>query len=83
MERLHLQDIIQDMEDNFNLKKYLADSKLLKEEEEEFLPKKISNEEFTIVYDEDDMTEYEAYNELLSFSKAKPSSSTLNSTSGK
>ena len=52
--------------DNFDLKKYLADSKLLKEEEEEFLPKKISNEEFTIVYDEDDMTEYEAYNELLS-----------------
>jgi len=66
MERLHLQDIIQDMEDNFNLKKYLADSKLLKEEEEEFLPKKISNEEFTIVYQDDDMTEYEAYDELLS-----------------
>ena len=52
--------------DNFNLKKYLADSKLLKEEEEEFLPKKISNEEFTIVYQDGDMTEYEAYDELLS-----------------
>jgi len=52
--------------DNFNLKKYLVDSKLLKEEEEEFLPKKISNEEFTIVYQDDDMTEYEAYDELLS-----------------
>jgi len=52
--------------DKFNLKKYLADSKLLKEEEEEFLPKKISNEEFTIVYQDDDMTEYEAYDELLS-----------------
>ena len=38
----------------------------LNEEEEEFLPKKISNEEFTIVYDEDDMTEYQAYDELLS-----------------
>ena len=54
------------MEDKFDLKKYLADSKLLKEEEEEFLPKKISNEEFTIVYQDDDMTEYEAYDELLS-----------------
>ena len=32
MERLHLQDIIQDMEDNFNYKKYLAEGKLLKEE---------------------------------------------------
>ena len=31
MERLHLQDIIQDMEDNFDYKKYLAESKLLKE----------------------------------------------------
>ena len=28
MEVLHLQDIIQDMEDNFNLKKYLAKGKL-------------------------------------------------------
>ena len=32
MERLHLQDIIQDMEDNFDYKKYLAEGKLLKEE---------------------------------------------------
>ena len=31
MEVLHLQDIIQDMEDNFDLKKYLAEGKLLKE----------------------------------------------------
>ena len=31
MEVLHLQDIIQNMEDNFNYKKYLAESKLLKE----------------------------------------------------
>ena len=52
--------------ENFDLRKYLADSKLLKEEEEEFLPKKISNEEFTIIYQDDDMTEYEAYDELLS-----------------
>ena len=32
MERLHLQDIIQDMEDNFDYKKYIAEGKLLKEE---------------------------------------------------
>ena len=32
MERLHLQDIIQDMEDNFDYKKYLAEGKLLKED---------------------------------------------------
>ena len=32
MEVLHLQDIIQDMEDNFNYKKYLAGGRLLKEE---------------------------------------------------
>ena len=38
----------------------------LKEEEEELMPKKISDEEFTIVYQVDDMTDYEAYDELLS-----------------
>jgi len=38
----------------------------LKEEEEELMPKKISDEEFTIVYQTDDMTDYEAYDELLS-----------------
>ena len=32
MEVLHLQGIIQDMEDNFDYKKYIAESKLLKEE---------------------------------------------------
>ena len=32
MERLHLQDIIQDMEDNFDYKKFIAEGKLLKEE---------------------------------------------------
>ena len=31
MEVLHLQDLIQDMEDNFNYKKYLAEGRLLKE----------------------------------------------------
>ena len=33
MEVLHLQDIIQDMEDNFNYKKFIAEGKLLKEEQ--------------------------------------------------
>ena len=49
--------------DNFDLRKYLAEGKLLKEE---LMPKKISGEEFTIVYQTDDMTDYEAYDELLS-----------------
>ena len=52
--------------DKFNLKKYLAEGRLLKEEEEELMPQKISNEEFTIVYQVDDMSDYEAYDELLS-----------------
>ncbi len=52
--------------DKFNLKKYLAEGRLLKEEEEELMPKKISDEEFTIVYQVDDMTDYKAYDELLS-----------------
>ena len=51
--------------DNFDLKKYLAEGKLLKEDVE-----KISNEEFTIVYDADDMTDYKAYNRLLSDDEA-------------
>ena len=42
------------------------EAKQLKEEEEELMPKKISDEEFTIVYQVDDMTDYEAYDELLS-----------------
>jgi len=42
------------------------EAKQLKEEEEELMPKKISDEEFTIVYQTDDMTDYEAYDELLS-----------------
>ena len=49
--------------DNFNLRKYLAEGRLLKEE---LMPKKISNKPFTIVYQTDDMTDYEAYDELLS-----------------
>tara|TARA_A100001011_G_scaffold206274_1_gene214405 strand:+ start:2341 stop:2652 length:312 start_codon:yes stop_codon:yes gene_type:complete len=49
--------------DNFDLKKYLAEGKLLKEE---LMPKKISNKPFTIVYQTDDMTDYEDYDELLS-----------------
>jgi len=49
--------------DNFDLRKYLAEGRLLKEE---LMPKKISDEEFTIVYQTDDMTDYEAYDELLS-----------------
>tara|TARA_R100001509_G_scaffold154230_2_gene115693 strand:- start:498 stop:806 length:309 start_codon:yes stop_codon:yes gene_type:complete len=48
---------------NFNLRKYLAENRLLKEE---FTPKKISDKPFTIVYQDDDMTDYEAYDELLS-----------------
>jgi len=51
--------------DNFDLKKYLAEGKLLKEEVE-----KISNEKFTIIYDADDMTEYEVFNKLLSDDEA-------------
>jgi hypothetical protein len=51
--------------DNFDLKKYLAEGKLLKEDVE-----KISNEEFTIVYDADDMTDYKVYNRLLSDDEA-------------
>ena len=42
------------------------EAKQLKEEEEELMPKKISDEEFTIVYQVDDMTDYKAYDELLS-----------------
>ena len=51
--------------DNFDLKKYLAEGRLLKEDVE-----KISNEEFTIVYDADDMTDYKVYNRLLSDDEA-------------
>ena len=51
--------------DNFDLKKYLAEGRLLKEDVE-----KISNEEFTIVYDADDMTDYKVYNRLLSDEEA-------------
>ena len=50
---------------NFDLKKYLAEGRLLKEDVE-----KISNEEFTIVYDADDMTDYKVYNRLLSDKEA-------------
>jgi len=42
------------------------EAKQLKEEEEELMPKKISDEGFTIVYQVDDMTDYKAYDELLS-----------------
>jgi hypothetical protein len=52
--------------DNFDLKKYLAEGKLLKEEVE-----KISNEKFTIIYDANDMTEYEVFNKLLSDDEAE------------
>tara|TARA_B100001287_G_scaffold178162_1_gene150233 strand:- start:810 stop:1520 length:711 start_codon:yes stop_codon:yes gene_type:complete len=45
-------------EENKNVK-----GKLLKEE---LMPKNISNKPFTIVYQVDDMTDYEAYDELLS-----------------
>lgn len=51
--------------DNFDLKKYLAEGKLLKEDVE-----KISNEKFTIVYDADDMTDYKVYSRLLSDDEA-------------
>ncbi len=52
--------------DNFDLRKYLAEGRLLKEEVE-----KISNEKFTIIYDADDMTEYEVFNKLLSDDEAE------------
>jgi|TARA_R100000081_G_scaffold87608_1_gene58265 hypothetical protein len=48
---------------NFDLRKYLAENRLLKEQ---LMPKKISNKPFTIVYQVSDMTDYEAYDELLS-----------------
>ena len=51
--------------DTFDLKKYLAEGRLLKEDVE-----KISNEEFTIVDDADDMTDYKVYNRLLSDDEA-------------
>lgn len=51
--------------DSFDLKKYLAEGRLLKENVE-----KISNEEFTIVYDADDMTDYKVYDRLLSDDEA-------------
>ena len=51
--------------DKFNLKKYLTEGKLLKEDLYPTL-KKISDEPFTIVYQVDDMTDYEFYDELLS-----------------
>ena len=48
---------------NFDLRKYLAENRLLKEE---LMPKKISNKPFTIVYQVSDMSDYEDYDELLS-----------------
>ena len=51
--------------DNFDLRKYLAEGRLLKEDVE-----KISNEKFTIVYDADDMTDYKVYDRLLSDDEA-------------
>ena len=51
--------------DNFDLRKYLAEGRLLKEDVE-----KISNEKFTIVYDADDMTDYKIYDRLLSDDEA-------------
>ena len=51
--------------DNFDLRKYLAEGHLLKEDVE-----KISNEKFTIVYDADDMTDYKVYDRLLSDDEA-------------
>ena len=49
--------------DNFDLKKYLAEGRLLKEQ---LMPKRISDKPFTIVYQVSDMTDYEDYDELLS-----------------
>ena len=51
--------------DNFDLRKYLAEGKLLKEDLYPTL-KKISNKPFTIVYQISDITDYTAYDELLS-----------------
>ena len=51
--------------ENFDLRKDLAEGKLLKEDVE-----KISNEKFTIVYDADDMTDYKVYDRLLSDDEA-------------
>jgi hypothetical protein len=44
----------------------ITEGKILKEEVE-----KISNEKFTIIYDADDMTEYEVFNKLLSDDEAE------------
>ena len=41
------------------------EAKQLKEEEEELMPKRISDEPFSIVYQTDDMSDYEAYNYLF------------------
>tara|TARA_R100001129_G_scaffold141067_1_gene102171 strand:+ start:148 stop:459 length:312 start_codon:yes stop_codon:yes gene_type:complete len=49
--------------DNFDLRKYLAEGKLLKEQ---LMPKKISDKPFTIIYQTDDMSDYDDYDELLS-----------------
>ena len=46
-------------------REYFEEGKLLKEDVE-----KISNEEFTIVFNADDMTDYEVYNRLLSDNEA-------------
>ena len=46
-------------------REYFEEGKLLKEDVE-----KISNEEFTIVFNADDMTDYEVYNRLLSDDEA-------------
>lgn len=60
------------MKDNFNLREFLTENKLtsnskvLKED-----VVKISNEEFTIVYDADDMTDYKVYDRLLSDDEAE------------
>ena len=43
----------------------IDEAKQLKEEEEELMPKRISDEPFSIVYQTDDMSDYEAYNYLF------------------
>ena len=47
----------------YEIKRDLAEGRLLKEQ---LMPKKISNKPFTIIYQTNDMSDYEAYDELLS-----------------
>ena len=54
---------------NFDLRKFLVENKLTNQSKllkEQLMPKKISNKPFTIIYQTNDMSDYDAYDELLS-----------------